>query len=83
MHYTGIDISKKSLAAAVLDDEGEVVKSPVKLTVDQKGLAQLGNILESISTSKDKITAGIEATGNLSRECLLLLGGEGLPDPAD
>jgi len=35
MYYTGIDISKKSLVVAVLDDEGELVKSPVKLTVAQ------------------------------------------------
>jgi transposase len=65
MYYTGIDISKKSLVVAVLDDEGELVKSPVKLTVAQKGLAQLDHLLESISTSKATVTAGIEATGNL------------------
>lgn len=65
MYYTGIDISKKSLVVAVLNDDGEVVKSPVKLTVDQKGLAQLAKMLRSISTSKDNITGGIEATGNL------------------
>ena len=46
MYYTGIDMSKKSLVVVILDNEGEVVRSPVKLTVDEKGLAQLAKMLE-------------------------------------
>lgn len=79
MRYTGIDISKKSLVVAILDDEGEVVKSPAKLTVDQKGLAQLVKMLRNITTSKDKITAGIEATGNLWENVYSFLEEKGYP----
>jgi hypothetical protein len=79
VYYTGIDISKKPLTVAILDNEGEVVRLPLKLTVDQKGLAQLAKMLRSISTSKDNITAGIEATGNLWENVYSFLEEKGYP----
>jgi len=65
MYYVGIDISKRSFTVSILDDAGEMVKSPFTFPVNQKGLAKLLDILKGISEDKDKIHVGMEATGSL------------------
>ena len=65
MYYVGIDISKRSFVVSILDDAGEMVKSPFTFPVNQKGLAKLLDILKGISEDKDKIHVGMEATGSL------------------
>lgn len=65
MYYAGIDISKRSLSVSVLDDAGEMIRSPVSLPVNQKGLSKLVDILTRISKNKNEIQVGMEATGNL------------------
>ena len=54
MYYAGIDISKRSFTVSVLDDAGEMVKSPSTFPVNQKGLAKLLDILTGISKDRTK-----------------------------
>jgi len=65
MYYVGIGISKMSFTVSILDDAGEMVKSPFSFPVNQKGLAKLLDILKGISEDKDKIHVGMEATGRV------------------
>ena len=65
MQYVGIDISKNSLEVSVLNDKGEMIRSPVCLSVNQKELAKLVDILTKANSNKNEIHVGMEATGNL------------------
>lgn len=65
MYYAGIDISKRSLSVSVLDDAGEMIRSPVSFPVNSKGLSRLADIFTRISKNKNEIQVGMEATGNL------------------
>jgi len=77
MCYAGIDISKRSFTVSILDDAGEMVKSPSTFPVNQKGLAKLLDILTGISKDKDKICVSMKATGNLRENIYSLLEEKG------
>jgi len=53
------------LSVSVLDNAGEMVRSPVSLPVNQEGLSKLVDILAETTKNKKEIQVGMEATGNL------------------
>ena len=65
MYYLGIDISKKSFAVSVLDQEGEAITKFLTFPCTSKGFEKLANKISSLKLEKDKTVIGIEATGNL------------------
>ena len=65
MHYTGIDISKRSFTASILNEEGEAVIKPFTYPCNREGILKLVDKIFSLKLEKDGVVIGIEATGNL------------------
>ncbi len=64
MRYVGIDIAKKNHVAAVLDDEGNVVKDAFSFANSSPGFARLLMQLGSAGIDCDECLVGMEATGH-------------------
>ncbi len=64
MLYVGIDIAKKNHVAAVVDEEGEMVKDAFKFENSSPGFARLLMQLGSIEVQADECLVGMEATGH-------------------
>jgi len=65
MYYLGIDISKKSFAVSVLDEEGEAITKFLTFPCTRKGMEKLIDKISSLKLKKSEVVIGIEATGNL------------------
>jgi len=65
MYYIGIDISKKSFTVSILDEEGEAITKSFAYPCNRKGIQKLIDKISFLKLEKDKVTIGIEATGNL------------------
>ena len=65
MYYLGIDISKKSFTASILDEEGEAITKVLTFPCTRKGMERLVDKISSLKLKKSEVVIGIEATGNL------------------
>lgn len=65
MYYLGIDISKKSFAVSVLDEEGEAISKVLTFPCTGKGFEKLVDKIFSLKLKKSQVVLGIKATGNL------------------
>lgn len=61
MNYLGIDIGKYQHLAALCNEKGDLLKSPLSFSNNFKGCQELLGYLEEID--KQNITVGMEATG--------------------
>ena len=65
MYHLGIDISKKSFAVSVLDEEGEAITKVLSFPCTHKRFEKLVDKISSLKLKKSEVLIGIEATGNL------------------
>jgi len=61
MNYCGIDVSKRSHTAVVIDDKGQVVQAACTVSNDREGLEKLESMLR---VYRDQLLIGLESTGH-------------------
>lgn len=64
MQYIGIDIAKKEHVAAVLNETGETIAGPFKVSNTANGFAKMLERLEKAGVTSDDSLIGMEATGH-------------------
>lgn len=64
MYYVGIDISKKSHQAVVIDEAGQIIQKPFKFSNNFEGLNIFLQNLSAIDPDLQNFEIGMEATGH-------------------
>ena len=78
MICVGIDVAKDKHDCFILSSEGEVLANVFTISNNREGFESLLKTIRSVSSKKDKIKVGLEATGHYSYNILGFLLDNGL-----